>query len=107
MEDFIDQLLGRASSEPLRPAALSKETTEELLSESMEKVLLDHGAPAIGQTLRSLGLREKTGVNLIGIYRQGTLKTSPGPEIVLEKNDVLVILGDRDERGLARRLLCD
>jgi len=107
MEDFLDQLLGRASSEPLRPAALSKESTEELLGESMEKILLIKGAPSIGQTIRELAFREKTGANLIGIYRQGTLKTSPGPETILKENDLLVVLGDPAERRRANRLLCD
>jgi len=105
MEELLDQLLGRASSEPLRSAALDKESTEELLAESMEKILLTRESPALSKTLRALALREQSGVNIIGIYRQGTLQASPGPDTVLKENDVLVILGDKAEREQARALL--
>lgn len=105
MESILDEALGLATSEPLRQAALQTDEGDGALSESLERVFLSRKAAAVRHTIRSLGLREKTGASLVAVYRRGKLQTNPSPEMTLLANDTLVVLGDKDERKKARTLL--
>jgi len=105
LEGITDQLMGLATSEPLRAAALTKEGPDGILDESMEKMMVRPRSPAVHQSIRSIGLREKTGASLIAIYRRGKLLSNPRPDTSLLANDILVILGEKKERDQARALL--
>ncbi len=105
LERLLDEAIGLASSEPLRRAALAVEASSGALNESVERLWLEKRFKAVHQTIRSLGLREKTGASLIAIYRGGTLTANPSPEWVLLANDIVVILGNKVEREKARLLL--
>lgn len=106
LEAFLDHLVGLTTSEPLRLAALTQaggEVTSE--EELMDRIFLEPGSPAVQKHLRAVGLREKTGASIIGIYRRGKLIPNPKPDTVLLAHDLLVILGDPDERAQARSIL--
>ncbi|OGR91908.1 MAG: hypothetical protein A2992_08350 [Elusimicrobia bacterium RIFCSPLOWO2_01_FULL_59_12] len=105
MEGILDEALGLATSEPLRRAALETDEAGGALSESMERIFLGRRDAAVRQSIRSLGLREKTGASLVAVYRRGKLKTNPPPEMLLLSNDTLVVMGSKEERLKARRLL--
>ena len=48
---------------------------------------------AAGNSIGQLQLRTKTGVSVIAIVHDGTTEINPGPESVLNPDDVLVLLG--------------
>lgn len=48
--------------------------------------------PLVGKTIRESGLREKIGVNVIGIWERGIFK-QPYPESVISEKTVLVLAG--------------
>ncbi len=104
MESVLDEALGLATSEPLRQAALATDEGDGALSGSMERIFITRRDAAVHQSIRSMGLREKTGASLIALYHRGTLITNPPPQTVLSEKDTLVILGSPDERKKARLL---
>jgi trk system potassium uptake protein TrkA len=71
------------------------------LSRDFSFVELPAPAAFIGQTLRQLELRPKYGLTLIAIKRRAAdgnevTNVAPSAEDVLQKNDVLVLLGSND-----------
>ena len=58
--------------------------------------IIDVAAPAswVGKSLRELNVRAKVGVNILAIKHDGAINISPSPDRSIEKEDVLVVLGD-------------
>ncbi len=52
--------------------------------------------PLIGKTLKESGLREKIGVNVVGIWERGVFK-QPLPDTVINEKTVLVLAGSVDQ----------
>lgn len=48
-----------------------------------------------GRTLQQLHLRKRFGLTVIAIRRAGETVVSPGPEEVIRRDDVLLVVGDR------------
>lgn len=71
----------------------------------VEEVVLGRGSPAVGQSLRDLGLREKSGASVIGVAREGRVLGNPGANFVLREDDVLFIFGSPREHEVARSFL--
>jgi CPA2 family monovalent cation:H+ antiporter-2 len=105
LEILLDEILGLASSEPLRRAALVVESSDSLLSDAIERVVIGRKSPVLNHSLRETRLREQTGASVIGIYRDGVLNSNPSPETVIKANDILVVLGDNTECAKARKAL--
>jgi electron transport complex protein RnfC len=58
----------------------------------------------VGKNLKELDVRAKLGVNIIAIQRNGKVSVSPRAEFVIEKNDILVVLGDYDSLTLMQEI---
>lgn len=54
------------------------------------------GTRLVGVTIAASGIRHETGLNVIGVWDHGKLK-SVGPETVIEKHTVLVLAGTEDQ----------
>ena len=57
-----------------------------------------------GSSLKELNVRARMGVNIIAIERSGKITVSPGAEFVVEKDDILVVLGDYDSLTLMQEI---
>lgn len=53
-------------------------------------------SPAIGHTIGSLQIRQKTGATIVALRKDSDLMISPGPEIVLQAKDWLVLVGPEE-----------
>lgn len=104
MERVLDEIMGLATSEPTRKAVLSIEQTT-FLRGVMEPVALKENSPAIQKTIRSLRLREETGSSIVAIYREGKHISNPPPDTVFMANDILIVMGNDEERGKAKEAL--
>jgi len=51
----------------------------------------------IGQTLRQLNIRVKYGINIIAIERDKEITITPGPDFILQKKDILVVVGANEQ----------
>ncbi len=53
-------------------------------------------SPLVGRSLRNSGLREATGMNVVGWWERGAFKL-PKPEDIIEVNTVLVLAGSEEQ----------
>lgn len=75
------------------------------LSEDCGIVECKTPASWVGKTLRELNVRAKFGVNVIAVRKQnGTISVSIGPEVTLERTDILVMLGTNDDLAQVEKL---
>ncbi|MFA6783471.1 MAG: TrkA C-terminal domain-containing protein [Sphaerochaeta sp.] len=51
---------------------------------------------AVGKTLAMLDFWQKTKATVIAVRRQGSIHLSPGPELILQAEDILIMVGDQD-----------
>ena len=64
----------------------------------LEEIEVGETAPTIGQTLRDLRVREKTGAMIVAIRKHdGTFDTTPDPGRTIEAGDVLIGVGTAEE----------
>jgi CPA2 family monovalent cation:H+ antiporter-2 len=62
-----------------------------------EMLLVEEGSPAVGKTIGELKLRSQTGVTVIAAVREGQTEINPGPQLRIQAEDVLVLLGAREQ----------
>jgi CPA2 family monovalent cation:H+ antiporter-2 len=105
IEKLLDEILGLATSEPTRQAALHAGNKDALFHEITRQFTLRENSPAAHKSIRALGVREKTGASIIAIYRHGKHIANPNPDAELLPNDVLILLGEERECEKARELL--
>jgi monovalent cation:H+ antiporter-2, CPA2 family len=72
---------------------------------TVDHVQLDPGAPAAGRSLRELDVRKNTGATVIAIARNGEANTNPGPDFMLQQDDIVVLIGGHRELDDAMNLL--
>lgn len=104
IESRLDEILGLATSEPTRKAILTIEQTS-FLHGVMEPIALRDDSPAIQKSIRSLRIREETRISIVAIYREGKHISNPSPETPLMANDILIVIGNEEERRNAKALL--
>ncbi len=104
MEKLLDEVLGLATSEPNRQALMTEEKVS-FLHGVVEPISLSEDSLALGKTIRDLHLREQTGVSIIAIYRDGKHISNPSPDTPLLPNDILIVIGNLEERRKAQTIL--
>ncbi|GAB4239913.1 MAG: cation:proton antiporter [Candidatus Methylacidiphilales bacterium] len=107
-----DRLLLFGTEEQIRGgrAFLMKESPEadqEDLSETaLETVVVPADCPYVGKTLVELAIFQMTGVQIVGILRDGVKRLNPAGTETIQTEDELLILGDpEDLAGFKRWLL--
>lgn len=78
---------------PSLPLVDMSEIAEALGSASTETFIVSKDSVVAGKSIGEIQLRTKTGVSVIAIIHDGTTEINPGPESVLNPDDVLVLLG--------------
>jgi K+/H+ antiporter YhaU regulatory subunit KhtT len=81
--------------------------TDRLMSRWMDvgEIEVGQGSSALGQTLRDLKIRERTGLTIVAVVRSGNEQFSPGAEFVLEEGDVLLVVGSDQGREKLQEIL--
>lgn len=82
---------------PSLPIGDIKGVADALKSASTETLIVERDAAAVGRSIGDLRLRKQTGVTIIAITRDGHTEINPGPEQILQPDDVLVLLGGTDQ----------
>jgi len=57
-------------------------------------------SPLDGQTLGELQIRSTTGASVVGVVHGGSLMANPDGQVRLEAEDLVAVLGTRDQIGL-------
>ena len=91
-------------SPSLAPVTMS-DIAEALGGASTETLLVGADAAAVGKTIGELKLRSETGVTVIAAVRDGKTEINPGPDLSLEVEDLLVLLGAPEQIDRAVELI--
>ena len=84
----------------------AQKAEEELLKTAyLESVKLPKNSFALGQVIAVLGLREETGVSIVGIERDGERILNPGGEEPILEGDILLLLGEKPQLAKAKAKL--
>lgn len=67
------------------------------LSSTYSMMEVDALTEWVGHSLKGLNLRAKRKINVIGIKRDDHLSINPDPEALIERNDILVIIGKNED----------
>ena len=70
------------------------ELSQFLIGATTDIFSVSEDSPLVGQSLREIDLRERSGVTVIAAVRDGKPFHNVGPEFVLQAGDRLVLLGD-------------
>jgi voltage-gated potassium channel len=57
------------------------------------------------KSIRELGIRNMSGANIIGMKKNGEYIFNPDPDVLLEKTDMLFVLGSPDQIALMKKIL--
>ncbi len=104
---ILDALGKRAPGAGAGSGALALEQVRELLPGlgDLQSVLIDAGAPCVGQTLAEIALRSRCGASVLAIRRSDALVSDPDGRCVLHAGDIVVLAGSQEAVELARALL--
>ncbi|HEX9020579.1 MAG TPA: cation:proton antiporter [Nitrospirota bacterium] len=72
---------------------------------TVDNIQIDPASPAAGRTLRELDIRKNTGATVIAVARNGEAVTNPGPDFLLQPEDIIVLLGAHRDLDQAVNLL--
>jgi Trk K+ transport system NAD-binding subunit len=89
------QLLGESFAQKVTTALRSEIDEAVDIDEELQlaEVSIRHGGDLAGSTLAQSGIREQSGVNVIGAWFQGEFNASPAPETTLTAGTVLLVSG--------------
>ncbi|AFL99702.1 MULTISPECIES: TrkA C-terminal domain-containing protein [Desulfitobacterium] len=81
--------------------------TDRLASRWMDvaEIEIAKGSGAKGKTLSDLKLREKTGLTVVAVVREGIEQFSPGAEFVLDDGDILLVVGSEQGKEKLQEIL--
>ena len=63
------------------------------------------GSPAVGESIKSLDIRAKTGASVVAVERAGERFRNPGPSWTFEAGDVAVVIGDPPQLAALKAML--
>ncbi len=67
--------------------------------------VIEADSKAVKKSLGDLRFWNQTGATVIAIRREGAIILSPGPKLLLEENDVLVIVGNQHTKAYVEKLI--
>lgn len=86
--------------------SLSSPNVLEYIELSNDYGIVEVPAPGswAGKTLRELNVRARLGVNIIAVETGGKVNVSPGADYKIQKEDIMVLLGDYDSLAVVQSL---
>lgn len=108
IQDYIDQFRQehyRSRKEPWSERSLLANLKESshLLELKWERIL--PGSKADGRSLKKLEIRSRTGLSIAGVYRKNKFFPNPESGFILQKDDMVAVLGKTENRILFKTLM--
>ena len=88
-----------------RKATARGEVTLTVPGDFYVHLAIPEASPAIGESIRSLDIRAKTGASVVAVERAGNRFRNPGPTWTFEAGDVAVVIGDPPQLAALRALI--
>jgi K+/H+ antiporter YhaU regulatory subunit KhtT len=70
------------------------------------EIEVGQSSSALGKNLSELKIRERTGLTVVAVVRDGVEQFSPGAGFVLKEGDVLLVVGSDQGREKLQEILC-
>ena len=99
---FNEALKAEKRQARARPSA---STTLTVPGDFYSLIAIPVGSPAVGETIRSLDIRAKTGASVVSVTRGEEKFRNPGPTWCFEPGDVASVIGDPAQLAALRKLL--
>jgi Trk K+ transport system NAD-binding subunit len=100
------QVVGKSLAKKVT-ATVSMDLGEDIeVGEDFEivEIPVSRGSDLVGTTIGESGLRERTGVNVIGVWSYGEFKSPPAPDTTIDAGTVLLVSGQQPQIDEIRRL---
>jgi TrkA domain protein len=78
---------------------------EEVQGLSIEWVSLDASSPLSNKTIGDGKIRTLSGASVVAILRAGESYPGPGPDFMLQQDDMLLVIGSQDGVAKARQII--
>jgi len=93
---FGQRLLPDTGEKPIRVGPNLQELGQTYkIDDQFYRLRVRSGSDLAGKRLRTLGLRDRWGVNIVGVARPGGAAFRPWPDLMLEENDEIIVQGDK------------
>ncbi|KOP64654.1 potassium:proton antiporter [Bacillus sp. FJAT-18019] len=103
-DDEARQIAGIIGGMTYKPKAL--ETIEVALDDLIiEWARIEPHYQCVGKSIAGLGVRQRTGVNVLAIVNRNEQKINPGPDDILTAGSTLVLAGERKQIKQLKELL--
>ena len=104
---------GKKATENFREALTIEERQESAVrmmtvtvpEDTISRLTLVEGSPAIGKTVVSLNIRAKTGASIVSVIREGRITRNVGPDWKFAVGDTLVALGDETQINALKTMI--
>jgi CPA2 family monovalent cation:H+ antiporter-2 len=70
----------------------------------MAWVRIDEGSTLVNQTMEKAAIRTRTGATVVGVMRDGQMKSNPSADFSFASNDLVAVVGNGRERELFNEL---
>ncbi len=77
---------------------------DELAATNISAIKIQEGSEVQDKSIQDLKIREKTGITLLAIKRDGTIIEHPNPSTMLKSNDVAYVLGNPEQINTANNI---
>lgn len=78
------------------PMVESQRLSEAFATSAADTVYIPQNSPSVGKSLRDLDLRRQTGVTVTAIVRDGNMDINPEPDLTIDPEDILVLIGNNE-----------
>lgn len=78
-----------------------------MINVEVETCRIEEDSPALGKSIMDLAIRQRTGASVLALTRAGITYSESYEKMALEPDDILVVLGTRDQIRLATSYLVD
>lgn len=92
-------LLGRSLASKIT-TSISTSLSEAIAAGDQFEIVelpIHHGSELIGKTIHEIGIRQRTGANVIGAWFKGQFETPPSPNAVIDSGTVLLVTGQEQQ----------
>jgi voltage-gated potassium channel len=101
-KEMFGRFIGRKAADPFVNRLTG--ATEFFEGVSIVELPIYPKSPLIGKTMKNAAIREKTGANVVGIWKGGSLTFFIRPDDIIKDNSVLLAIGSTEQLSSLKKL---
>ncbi|MBP1909994.1 potassium channel family protein [Methanolobus bombayensis] len=101
-KELFGRFIGRKAADPFVNRLTG--ATEFFEGVSIVELPIYPRSPLIGKSMKNAAIREKTGANVVGMWKGGTLTFIIGPDETIKDNSVLLAIGSNEQLSRLKKL---